>query len=63
MPDCPFCAAKMRRKSSQAVAELITGPQGAIAKMMGGGMERSRGKWLQCPKCMFVSLFEKAPKE
>ena len=63
MPECPFCDSAMKRKSSQAVAELLTGPQGAIAKMMGGGMQRSRGRWLQCPKCMFIALFEMGAQE
>ena len=59
---CPMgCDVTMRPKPSGQVAELLGA--GGMLKMLGGGMDRSRGKWVQCPSCKLVLMFEKGPGE
>ncbi|MFH1486711.1 MAG: hypothetical protein ABIH46_11625 [Chloroflexota bacterium] len=64
-PTCPFCEEhpKMRRRSPREALLLLLPESHTVVRMLGPGIDKSRGKWYQCPECRFTALFEKEPGE
>lgn len=63
--NCPYCENKpvMIQRSAEDMVSLIVPPSHQLAKLAMAGVNRSRGKWYQCPQCRYVALFEKSPTE
>jgi len=60
-PKCLWCNVEMVPRKTEEMLPLLLPPHHMFAKMLSN--VNARGKWLQCPKCRWVALFEKEPGE